>query len=132
MILLVLVAAGVFAADRVSKLAVQSMLPVNHSRPLLGDMVLLTHTENTGAAFSLGHGMSWLFLVFSVAVAIAIVWYYPRVSPSERLMRLAMALILGGDLGNAFDRLLFRSVTDFILSRQKPGQHLEGDGGDPV
>src|SRR5438046_2440322 len=111
--LLVVVVLVVFAADRLTKLAVQNSIPLNASRPLIDNLVLLTHTQNSGAAFSLGHGFSGLFLVFAVVVGVVIVVAYRRVAKSQLLMRVALGMVLGGDIGNAFDRLIFQSVTDF-------------------
>jgi signal peptidase II len=118
--LLVVVVLVVFAADRLTKLAVQRYMPVGTSRPLIDNLVFLTHTQNTGAAFSFGHGLSGLFLLFALVVGVVIVVVYTRVPRDQLLMRIALGMVLGGALGNAFDRLVFQSVTDFIDVRWWP------------
>jgi signal peptidase II len=55
-----------------------------------------------------------VFTVLAFIVAIAILYYYPQVPRSEWAMRLAMAMMLGGAVGNLIDRLIQGTVTDFI------------------
>jgi signal peptidase II len=74
----------------------------------------LVHWQNTGAAFGLFQGMNLVFSILAIIVSIAILYYFPRVPRSEWLIRLALALQLGGALGNLVDRLTQGTVTDFI------------------
>ena len=64
--------------------------------------------------------MSGLFLVFALVVGVVIVVAYARVPKSQLLMRIALGMVLGGDIGNAFDRVVFQSVTDFVDVRWWP------------
>jgi signal peptidase II len=118
--ILVLIAVAVFVADRLTKAAVQRYIPLNESRPVIDQLVFLTHTQNNGAAFSFGHGLGTFFLLFAAGAALVIVYVYRRVPPGEWLTRVALGLVLGGAVGNAFDRLLTSSVTDFIDVRIWP------------
>jgi len=70
--------------------------------------------ENTGAAFSLGRGMGLLFIVAAFAAIFGILLYFPRFPRGDRLVQLAMGLLMGGAAGNLIDRLVFGHVTDFI------------------
>jgi signal peptidase II len=119
-ILLLAVACVAFAIDRGSKLAVQHYIPLGTSRPLPGGLVYLDHAQNTGAAFSLAPSLGNLFLLFALAATVAILYYYRRVPRSEVWTRVALGMILGGALGNALDRVLAGSVTDFIDLRFWP------------
>jgi signal peptidase II len=103
----------VFVADRLTKLLVQRMAP-HSSIPLLGGLVAIDRTQNTGAAFSVGLGMGNLFLAFAVVAAVAIVVFSRRLPSTETWGRVALGMVLGGALGNALDRVLQGSVTDFI------------------
>jgi signal peptidase II len=118
--LLIAVASAAFLVDRVSKFAVQRYIPVGDSRPVAGGLVYLDHAQNTGAAFSLAPSLGNLFLVFAVVATIAIIYYYRRVPRAEVWTRVALGLILGGALGNAVDRVVAGSVTDFIDLRFWP------------
>ncbi len=119
-VLLIGVACAAFLVDRASKFAVQRYIPLGEGRPVAGGLVYIDHAQNTGAAFSLAPSLGNLFLVFALIATVAIIWYYRRVPRSEVWTRVALGLILGGALGNALDRVVFGSVTDFIDLRFWP------------
>ena len=94
----------ILAADAAGKLPSKSILGIFH----------LTHTENTGGAWSLFEGQLWLFIavmVLFVAVLVLLVWKKVVTRPSELT---CLAAILGGGVGNMIDRLVTGSVTDMI------------------
>jgi signal peptidase II len=72
---------------------------------------------NTGAAFSFlagaGGWQRWFFMGVSVVVSIAIVFML-RKHERERFLAFALALVLGGALGNLYDRVMLGEVTDFV------------------
>jgi signal peptidase II len=74
----------------------------------------IVHWNNTGAAFGLFRSGGLIFTVVAVIVSLAILYYYPRVPASQIPLRLALALQLGGAVGNLLDRLVQGTVTDFI------------------
>ena len=74
----------------------------------------MDHWQNTGAAFGMFQNLSLVFTILAFVVAIAILYYFPRVPRSEWAMRLAMVLQMGGAVGNLIDRLTQGTVTDFI------------------
>ena len=78
----------------------------------------LTLLHNTGAAFSLladaGGWQRWLFTLLAIAIAIVVAVWLTRVAGRERWTALALALILGGAIGNVIDRLRFGYVIDFL------------------
>ena len=74
----------------------------------------IVNWSNTGTAFGLFQGLGGIFTVLALIVAGVIIYYYPRVPAEDWWLRLAMALQLGGALGNLTDRLLRGSVTDFV------------------
>ncbi len=74
----------------------------------------IVHWKNTGAAFGMLPGLSDVFTILAIVVAIAIFIYYPQVPRGEWSLRLAMGMQLGGALGNLIDRLTRGFVTDFI------------------
>jgi signal peptidase II len=115
-LLFVLVAGAAIIADRITKIWVERALPLNGERTeLLPDWLWLTHVRNRGAAFGLLPQFTPLLLAFSLAVAAVLIYYYRR-TPADRLeIRVALALIFGGALANAYDRALDpRGVVDFI------------------
>lgn len=74
----------------------------------------IIHWTNKGAAFGLFQSGGLIFTIIAILVSIAIIYYYPRVPSSNVALRLALALQLGGALGNLTDRLVHGIVTDFI------------------
>ena len=75
----------------------------------------VVHWNNSGAAFGILQGQSLLFTILAFIVTGVIIYYFPRVSPNDWTLRLAMGLQLGGAMGNLIDRLTMSGqVTDFI------------------
>lgn len=78
----------------------------------------LTLAYNSGAAFSLladaGGWQRWFLALLSAGVSAALVIWLSRLSRAERLLSLALALVLGGALGNLYDRIALGHVVDFL------------------
>jgi signal peptidase II len=111
-------AATVLLADCASKRIVETALtPAHIPHPLLGDVVRLTLTYNPGAAMSLSLGpYSRLgFSLLAVAGLAVLARVYRRLPRGAELAAVGLALVAGGALGNALDRLRSaRGVVDFI------------------
>jgi signal peptidase II len=82
--------------------------------PVLGELVRFTYVRNSGVAFGLGAGLPFPYYVFSIAAVLAILILFARGRVHGRGRRLALALILGGALGNLVDRISTGLVVDFI------------------
>ena len=98
------VAVGVLAADVVSKLIVVGSLSDGRRVSLLGGLLHLTLTRNSGAAFGLGTGATLLFTLVAVAVVVVIVRTAARLASAG--WAVSLGLLLGGALGNLVDRVL--------------------------
>ncbi len=113
------VAGVVFALDRWSKLAIEARVATWDTLVVIPGFFNIIHTRNPGAAFSLlatadpGWRTAVLLSLSFGAVALVsfLLW---RTARSEALLRAGLALILGGALGNLYDRLLFGHVIDFL------------------
>jgi len=115
--LLFSVASIIVVLDQISKAIVRANIPFGGRwMPLdwLAPYFRFVHWENTGAAFGIFQNGGAIFAILAVIVAAFIVIYYPQIPEDEPLMRVAMALQLGGALGNLIDRIVFGPVTDFI------------------
>jgi len=113
----------VIALDQVTKQLVISNLRLNETfRPIpaLAPYFQIVRSENTGAAFGFLTQSSDFFLVIALVVVAIMLVFYPRVPNAARLTRFAMGLVVGGALGNAFDRVSHGAVIDFI-NYQIPG-----------
>jgi len=111
------VAAVVIAFDQASKVAALRLL-VRHAQVEVLPFLNFTLSFNTGAAFGFLNDASGWQNFFFVAVALAataiiFVWLR-RLQPHERLIAIALCLILGGAIGNLLDRLFYGYVVDFI------------------
>jgi len=74
----------------------------------------IVHWQNAGAAFGLFQNGGVLFAALAFLVAIVILTYFPLIPRSERYLRFALALQMGGALGNLADRLARGAVTDLV------------------
>ncbi|HXB04146.1 MAG TPA: signal peptidase II [Candidatus Acidoferrum sp.] len=108
-----LVALVVFVLDAVTKSLVAASVPFGTEVPVVGRYVGITNVRNSGAAFGLVPAGAGVFLVASIVVAVALVVYVAR-TPTSLWGGVVLGLILGGTVGNGFDRLVFGTVTDFI------------------
>jgi signal peptidase II len=103
----------VFILDKVTKSLVAASVPFGTEVPVVGRFVGITNVRNSGAAFGLVPAGAGVFLVASIVVAVALVVYVAR-TPTSLWGGVVLGLILGGTVGNGFDRLVFGTVTDFI------------------
>jgi signal peptidase II len=116
--LLLGLAAGVLVLDLVTKLVVVATLSDREPVRLLGGLVYLTEARNTGAAFSFAEGATVVFTLIAVAVSVVIVRSARRLHSAG--WAVALALVLGGAVGNLVDRVfrdpgfLRGGVVDFI------------------
>jgi signal peptidase II len=114
-----LIVAAVIALDRLSKWLVVQRLPEAHEVAVLPGVFQLSHWENTGAAFSIFADSSspWrtLGLIGFAVIALLVVSFLLWKSGSAlNVTTLALALIMGGALGNLWDRVARGTVTDFL------------------
>jgi signal peptidase II len=106
------IAVLVFILDRVTKGLVVAYVPSGTEVQAL-PFLWITNANNSGAAFSIAPNATLFFLVASIAVAAGLIWYVARnpISPATGAL---LGLILGGTLGNGYDRLVHGTVTDFV------------------
>lgn len=109
--------AVVVVLDQISKFLAERLLEMHQAVPVLPSFNLML-TYNTGAAFSFladaGGWQRWFFLSLGTAVSIGLIVWLARLGPGEKRLALALALILGGAIGNLIDRTWLGQVIDFI------------------
>lgn len=111
---LALIALGVIAVDRGSKMVVDGM-DLAAPYQLIGSYLQIIRGENRGGLFGMVQGSAPLLALLSVGVILALVIYHererlPRVSP----LTVGVGLLIGGAIGNLIDRVAFGYVLDFI------------------
>lgn len=104
-----------FLIDQGTKFLIASRLELHEQIPVIGNFFLITSSRNRGAAFGILQDQLWFFIVVTIAVVAGIVWYLRKMTKEGRkLLPTALALVLGGALGNFIDRLLMGEVVDFL------------------
>ncbi len=117
---LLLLSAIVIVADRVTKWLASTRIELGSHVVVIAHVFAISHVENPGAAFSMFNDsgsparVRWMLLVFSVLAAVAVLVALLKLGRNITATSVALALILGGALGNAYDRLRFGSVIDFL------------------
>ena len=110
-----LFAAGIVAADQVTKLLVLGNIPLHTQVPFIDGLVHWTYVQNFGAAFSSFQGMRWLFVViFAGLTGLLIYEYFKKPMPFTKFERWCIAAVWAGGLGNVIDRVRLGYVVDMI------------------
>ena len=116
--LVVAVMLAVGAADQGIKQLMLNWLEPGVPQPVIGDWFRFYLLFNSGAAFSMGENLTWLFTAIQLAFVLGALWFGPRMT--SKWEALGLALIAGGALGNLIDRLFrdpgfwFGHVVDYI------------------
>lgn len=100
--------------DQLSKLVVVDTLTPYEPLPVLGDVVRLTYIHNRGAAFGLTLGGPVIHTVVAIAALGLLAWMLKTLPSTARLQRSALAMVLGGAVGNIVDRIRLQEVIDFV------------------
>ena len=117
---LLLISALVIFADRLTKNWVSAHVRLGGAIPIIPRVLRITHWTNEGAAFSLfadsasPHAVRWTLIAFTLIAVLVILVVLLRLGNQFTLTTIALALILGGAIGNVHDRMLYGSVVDFI------------------
>jgi signal peptidase II len=111
--------AAIVLLDQVTKAVVVHTIDLHEYVPVVDGLLSLSHVRNRGAAFGLLSDwdvpyQAVLLAVLSLCALAAIALYFLRLPPAARLPRLALALVLGGALGNLIDRARLGYVVDFV------------------
>jgi len=114
------IAALVIVLDRWTKWLVAARIPMYTHIQIIPGFFRITHTENTGAAFSLFadstfHWRTTLLIAFSVVAMIVVIYLLWRQQRALSITGIALSLILGGAVGNLWDRIARGRVVDFLL-----------------
>lgn len=110
----------ILAIDLFTKYIIQKNMVPYQSIPVIDNIFHITYVQNTGAAFSILKGKTLFFTVVSMIVIAIIVLSLIKLPTKYRALGIALAMILGGALGNLIDRLRFGYVVDFLDFRVWP------------
>ncbi len=114
-----LIYSGIFilliAADRFTKqFAIQNLR--EQEKVIIPNVFSLHYLENRGAAWGLFQNATWLFILITIIVVFAMLYFYRRI-PFEKkynLLRISIIILSAGAVGNFIDRIMWRYVVDFL------------------
>jgi signal peptidase II len=113
MVLYFAIAVVVCVLDQLFKLWIKSNIPVGGHMDFLPNIMDLTHVHNSGAAFSFLSEHTWILSVISIA-AIVVIAVLILNKGTTKWEKIALALVLGGAVGNAIDRIFSGYVVDMF------------------
>ncbi len=115
----IIIALNIFL-DQISKILIRNNVEQYSDIKLIGEYFILTNVENSGAFLGMGSGfspiMKSLFLIIlPIIVLISIIVYVYRDKEIDKVSLIGFSIIIGGGIGNIFDRIIYGSVTDFLF-----------------
>ena len=95
--------------------ALASLKPI-HNMTLVEGFMDLTFVENRGVAFGMFSGQRWFILLLTGIIAVGLIWFYKAMPKKKEYfpLRVSLALVLSGAIGNIIDRLFRGYVVDFF------------------
>jgi signal peptidase II len=108
------------AADQITKVLARKHIAYNEIIEVIGDYLVLTKVENRGAFLGMGSSLSpslrvILLLVLPAAVMVGLFIYMLRSKELTKISLWGLSFIVGGGIGNIFDRIVYGSVTDMLF-----------------
>jgi signal peptidase II len=118
LLILILLATNV-GCDQISKYIVRQSIEYNQRTSLIGNIVTITKVENTGAFLGLGDQLpriiyKILMIILPLIVLGYALYYLLTGNNLSKQLIFGICLVIGGGLGNVYDRLIYGSVTDFL------------------
>jgi signal peptidase II len=110
----------VLVVDQITKFLVVSNMNPNDTIPVIENIFHITFVRNPGAAFGIFPNQTSFFVIVSLIVIIVIIGVYWKLAYRNKIFTVALALQLGGAVGNLIDRLRFTYVVDFFDFRIWP------------
>ena len=108
------IALAIAVADQLTKQWVRHAFGLGETRPILEGFFNLTYVRNTGAAWGMFSSHNWALIVLSAVMLVLLTVFRKSFLSDAREHRFAFGLLLGGILGNLFDRIRLGAVTDFL------------------
>lgn len=114
MIIWIALSLFIAVADQLIKFAVLKNITSADIITVIPKVLQLVFVKNTGAAFSLFSGKTYVLSMISIAVCAVVLWYLLKKKPQNRLLLISLGMILGGAVGNLADRVFRNYVVDYM------------------
>ncbi|MGN8645085.1 signal peptidase II [Gracilibacillus sp. HCP3S3_G5_1] len=108
------VALAVIMVDQLTKWLVVTNMEIGERITVIESFFYLTSHRNSGAAWGILQGQMTFFYIITLIVVAFIIYYIQKFGKESKWLRLALALVLGGAIGNFIDRLFRQEVVDFF------------------
>jgi signal peptidase II len=115
---LIIIIAGLIL-DRISKIWAVNTLEGKEDIVVIKDIFSFSHLQNRGAAFGIFQNKVYMLAIVTSIVILAMIYYMIKHRPKSRLLRISMALVISGAIGNLIDRVVYKYVVDFIMLHYK-------------
>lgn len=110
---IIIIILGIFI-DRVTKIFAVNKLGGGNSVNIIDNIFSLEYLENQGAAFGVFQGKQIFLIILTLTIVTALIIYLFKYSSKSIFERAAISLIIGGAIGNLYDRIVYNYVVDFI------------------
>ena len=104
----------VIVADLVSKSLIENKYSLGENAKIIPGFIKVTVVHNDGAAWSLFSGMKVLLIIVTIAFLITLLWFFFTKNSLSKTLGVAVGFIVGGSIGNLFDRIKYGYVRDFL------------------
>lgn len=100
--------------DQLTKWIIVKTMDIGERIPIIENALYITSHRNRGAAWGILQNQMWFFYIITVIVIIVLVIYIQKINIRQKLLGIALGLMLGGAIGNFIDRVFRKEVVDFI------------------
>ncbi|WP_050607640.1 signal peptidase II [Clostridium niameyense] len=105
--------------DRVTKIWALNKLYSGEEIVVIKDFFSFSYLENRGAAFGILQNKIIFLVIITLIVILGILYFLIKYKPKSKVLRISLALIISGAIGNLIDRVFYNFVVDFILLHYK-------------
>ena len=109
-----LIALAVILIDQVTKWMIVKEMYYGQSITIIENFLYITSHRNRGAAWGILQGQMWFFYLIAVVVVVGLIIYIQKLKKQDKWFGIALALMLGGAIGNFIDRVVRKEVVDFV------------------
>ncbi|MGF7185731.1 signal peptidase II [Desulfitispora alkaliphila] len=115
-----IIAFSILVIDQLTKHIVKAKMELSQSTPIIENVFHITYVENPGAAFGILAHRTVFFIIITAVVGLAIIYFNSKLPKDKWLVKSALAMQLGGAVGNLIDRVNTGYVVDFLDFRIWP------------
>ena len=111
---LIITSLGVLLIDMLSNVLIKHFILLGIRIKIIKGFLYITYVKNTGAAFSIFRNNTLFLIILSIVIIGLLFYYLSKKIYLSKLENISYGLILGGAIGNLFDRIIYGYVIDFI------------------